>query len=348
VLRVGPGMRLLWTNAIAVSLVLAAATVVVAKNVDRQAGGGQLVNVSYDPTRELYRDLNATFNAGYRARTGRTLTIAQSHGGSSRQAKAVADGLDADVVTLALHSDVDLLRKRGLVAEGWSNRLPHRSSPYTSTIVFVVRRGNPYGIHDWPDLVRSKLSIVTPSPKTSGNGKLALLAAWGSVIRRGGDEAAARTFVSEIEHRVVELDPGARAATLAFSEEKVGDVHLTWESEALREVADSAGELALVYPPVSILAEPCVAWVDANVERRGTRDLAREYLEFLFTDEGQEILAQHGFRPYREDIGRRHLDGLPVLDLFPITLVAKDWEDAQAKFFSEGGVLDTIDQASAK
>ena len=335
-------MRSVWLDPISIVLVLAAAITVFAKNADRPAATGKLLNVSYDPTRELYRDLNPKFASAYQARTGQHLEIVQSHGGSSRQARAVADGLDADVVTLALNADVDVHRKQGHIADGWSSRLPKESRPYTSTIVFVVRKGNPSHIKDWPDLLQAGVSIVTPSPKTSGNGKLAFLAAWGAVLRRGGDEAAARTFVTNLYAHVVALDPGSRAATTAFSDDKVGDVHLTWENEALLETADAAANLELVYPPISIRAEPYVAWVDSNVARKGSQALAKAYLEYLFGDEGQELVAQHGYRPFREDILKRHADRLPPLDLFPITLVAKDWNDAQQKFFSEGGVFDSL------
>jgi sulfate/thiosulfate-binding protein len=335
-------MRALWINGICVLLVLAAASAVVAKNVDRSAGAGELINVSYDPTRELYRDLNPRFAAAYQARTGQELAIVQSHGGSSRQARAVVEGLDADVVTLALYPDVDLLRKQGLIAEGWSGRLPNQSQPYTSTIVFVVRKGNPDHIREWADLVRDGVSIVTPSPKTSGNGKLAFLAAWGSVLRRGGTEQEARAFVAALYTHVVALDPGSRAATTAFSQDKVGDVHLTWENEALLETSEPGSDLELVYPSTSIRAEPYVAWVDANVSRKGTRAQAQAYLEYLFTDEAQELIAQHGYRPIREDILKKHADRLPPLDLFPVTLVARDWDDAQQKFFAEGGIFDAL------
>jgi sulfate/thiosulfate-binding protein len=335
-------MRSLWINGVSVLLVLAAASAVVAKNVDRPGGSRKLTNVSYDPTRELYRDLNQRFAAAYQARTGQKLEIVQSHGGSSRQARAVVDGLDADVVTLALYSDVDLLRKHGLIAEGWSGRLPHQSQPYTSTIVFVVRKGNPHHIKEWSDLVQDGISIVTPSPKTSGNGKLAFLAAWGAVLRRGGTEPDARAFVSDLYKHVVALDPGSRAATTAFSEDKVGDVHLTWENEALFETSEPGSDLELVYPSTSIRAEPYVAWVDANVARKGSQAQAQAYLEYLFTDEAQEIIAQHGYRPIREDILKKHSDRLPALDLFPVTLVARDWDDAQQKFFSEGGIFEAL------
>jgi sulfate transport system substrate-binding protein len=336
------------TDRAAVLVVLAAAATVFAKNREHIAGPGTVLNVSYDPTRELYADLNPRFEEAFFARTRQGLKIIQSHGGSSRQARAVVDGLDADVVTLALASDVDLLRMHGLITEDWSTRLPNHSVPYTSTIVFVVRRGNPAHIADWPDLVRPGISIVTPSPKTSGNGKLALMAAWGSTLRRGGRESDARTFVSALYSHVVTLDPGARAATTAFSEDKIGDVHLTWENEALFEVAEASGDLEVVYPPTSIRAEPSVAWVDTNVARKGSQAMAQAYLEYLFTDEAQEIIAQHGYRPFREDILTRHADRFPSLDLFPVTFVAKDWNDAQRKFFAEGGVFDTLREAKDK
>jgi sulfate/thiosulfate-binding protein len=334
--------RTSWTNAAAIAAVVACALLVVVKNLGAQGDPGQFLNVSYDPTRELYRDLNVAFVAAYEKRTGRRVAIQQSHGGSSRQARAVIDGAPADVVTLAGYPDIDALRRRGLIADAWSGRLPNDSVPYTSTIVFVVRKGNPRAIHDFADLVGPDLTIVTPNPKTSGNGRLAFLAAWGSVVHRGGTEQEARAFVTKLYGHVAVLDDGARDATIHFSQEKIGDVHLTWENEAILEVDESGGELETVYPPASLRAEPCVAWVDANVERRGTRALAQAYLEFLFTDDGQELLAQQGYRPYREDVLKKHADRLPPLDLFPVTLVARDWDDAQQKFFSEGGVFDTL------
>src|SRR5690242_7127098 len=231
----------------------------------------EMLNVSYDPTRELWRDVNAAFVPKYAAQTGITLEIKQSHGGSTAQARAVIDGLDADVVTLALWSDTDAIRKRGLINEGWDEKFPHRSLPYFSTIVFVVRKGNPKGIKDWPDLVKSDISIITPNPKTSGNGKLSFLAAWGSVVARGGSEDDARKFITEIYRHTPVLETGARGATTTFAQKGIGDVHLTWENEAHLEVRESQGELELIYPPASIRAEPHVAVVDGNVDRKGTR-----------------------------------------------------------------------------
>lgn len=332
----------MWKNLLAIGAVAAAILLVVAKNIGAQDAARAFLNVSYDPTRELYADLDPRFAAAYEKQAGAKITIQQSHGGSSRKARAVIDGLPADVVTLALYSDIDALRKRGLLAEGWSKRLPNDSVPYTSTVVFVVRKGNPSGIKDWVDLVRDRIAVVTPSPKTSGNGKLSFLAAWGAVLHAGGDEQAARAYVRRLYEHVVALDSGARGATTTFAQEKVGDVQITWENEALLEVDEYKGELEIVYPSVSIRAEPCVAWVDANVQRKGTLAEARAYLEYLYTDEAQEIIAQHGFRPIRQDVLKRHANRFPAIDLFPIQAVARDWEDAQQKFFADDGVFDDV------
>ena len=330
------------TDLLAVAAVIVAVTLVVVKNIDASSSA-ELLNVSYDPTRELYQDLNDQFVPLYEKETGKHLLIKQSHGGSSRQARSVIDGEQpADVVTLGLYADVDALRKRGLIAEGWSKRLPHNSQPYVSTIVFVVRKGNPRQIHDWPDLIASDVAIITPDPKSSGNGKLSALAAWGAALRRGAGEVEARAYLRQFYEHVPVLDVGARAAATTFAVENVGDVHVTWENEALREVAESKGALAIVYPPVSILAEPFVAWVDANVARNNSQEAAKAYLEFLFTDQAQETMAQLGYRPINADILARHADRLPKLDLFPVTLVAKDWDDAQQKFFGENGIIDTV------
>ncbi len=301
-----------------------------------------LLNVSYAPTEELLTDLDQQFVAKYERESGKNLAIKQSHGGSSRQAQAVIGGLDADVVTLALPSDVNMLSKRGLIPQNWATRLPNNSQPYSSTIVFVVRKGNPKAIKDWPDLIRPDVTIVTPNPKTSGNGKLSFLAAWGSVIYRGGTEDQARDFVTRLYQRVSILGLSATDSTASFAYDKVGDVHLTWENEALRETQDVKGELEVVYPPVSIRAEPSVAWVDANVVRHRTADEAKAYLEFLYTDPAQETLAKYGYRPVNQNILNKHVDRLPPIQFFPITLIAKDWEDAQAKFFAENAIFDVI------
>ncbi len=340
-------MRTLWLNAFAVTAVVIAVTLVVVKNIQGDTSN-ELLNVSYDPTRELFRDVNRQFIAEYAKQTGKKLTIQQSHGGSSRQAQAVADGSPADVVTLALRSDVEALHKSGLIADGWSQRLPNNSQPYTSTIVFVVRKGNPRNIKDWPDLVRSGVSVITPNPKTSGNGKLSVLAAWGSVLYRGGTETQALQYLKELYQHVPVLDTGARDATNTFTQEKIGDVHLTWENEALLETDEYRGDLEIVYPPVSIRAEPSVAWVDANVARRKTEAYAKAYLEFLFTDQAQEIIAQHGYRPINPEILKKHANRFPQIDLFPVTILAKDWDDVQQKFFAQAGIFDAIHPAQEK
>jgi sulfate/thiosulfate transport system substrate-binding protein len=337
-----------WRNLLAIGAVAGAIVLVVAKNIGAQDAARGFLNVSYDPTRELYADLNPRFAAAYEQQTGKKIAIQQSHGGSSRQARAVLDGLPADVVTLAVYSDTDALRKRGLLAEGWSKRLPNDSLPYTSSIVFVVRKGNANGIKDWPDLVRDRIAVVTPSPKTSGNGKLSFLAAWGAVLHAGGDEQAARAFVQRLYEHVVVLDSGARGATTTFTQEKVGDVQITWENEALLEVDESRGDLQIVYPSASIRAEPYVAWVDANVKKKGTLSEARAYLEYLYTEEAQEIIARHGYRPVRRDVLERHADRFPAIDLFPIETVARDWEDAQQKFFADDGVFDDVYRPRAR
>lgn len=311
-------------------------------------GTQELLNVSYDPTRELWRDLNGAFRDAYREKTGKGLTIKQSHGGSSSQARAVIDGLDADVVTLALWSDTDAIRAKGLIAPGWDERLPHQSLPYLSTVVFVVRQGNPHGIRDWPDLLKPNVSVVTPNPKTSGNGKLSFLAAWGDVLRRGQSEAEARAFVTQLYERVPVLDTGARGCTATFAQKKIGDVHLTWENEARLEVLESRGALELVYPPHSIRAEPPVAWVDANIDRKGTRAAAEAYLKFLYTKPAQEIIAKHFYRPIDAEVLMKHADTFPPIELFGIDTLGTDWAGAQAKFFTEGGVFDAIWKAGRR
>src|SRR5262249_20075898 len=248
----------------------------------------------------------------------------------------------ADVVTLALWTDTDAIRKKGLIDAGWEERLPHRSLPYYSTIIFVVRKGNPKGIKDWKDLARPGVEIITPNPKISGNGRLSFLAAWGSVRERGGSEEEAREFVTKLYRQTPVLDSGARGSTTTFAQKKIGNVHLTWENEAHLEVQESGGELELVYPPLSIKAEPHVAVVDANVRRKGTEATARAYLEFLYTDEAQEVIARHHYRAINPKIQEKHAVELPEIKLFPVTSVAKDWDEAQQQFFAEGGVFDRI------
>jgi sulfate/thiosulfate-binding protein len=333
-----------WLNLGAVGAVVLAFALIFAKNAPGNTDpNNQLLNVSYDATRELYQQIDTEFAADYEKRTGRHIAVVDSHGGSSRQARTVISGENpADVVTLGLFTDVDALRKRGLIANNWQDRLPNHSRPYTSTIVFVVRKGNPRNIHDWPDLIRSDTLIITPDPKTSGNGKLSALAAWGAIVTRGGSEADARAYLESFyQHVPPVMDPGARSAAMTFTAAETGDVQLSWEDEAIREVSESKGKLEIVYPPVSILAEPYVAWVDANVDRRGTQAAAKAYLEFLFTDEAQAIIAKLGYRPYKQDAATQANLHLPNVTLFPITAIARDWDDAQQKFFAENGILDT-------
>ncbi|MDP9137682.1 MAG: sulfate ABC transporter substrate-binding protein [Pseudomonadota bacterium] len=303
----------------------------------------ELLNVSYDPTRELWRDINEHFIPIYEKTTGNTLTIKQSHGGSSTQARAVIDGLEADVVTIASFIDTDAIRKSGLINEGWIDRLPQRSLPYHSTIVFVVRKGNPKGIKDWPDLVKPDVAIVTPNPKTSGNGYLSFFSAWGSVVLRGGSREDAVDYVTKLYKQVPVLDSGARGATATFVHKKIGDVHLAWENEAHLEVREAKGELEIVYPPISIRAEPHVAVVDANVDRTpGHREAAEAYLNFLYTGEAQDIIAKHYYRPGNDEVLKKNAATFPAIKLFPITDIAKDFPDAHKQYIGEGGVFDTI------
>jgi sulfate transport system substrate-binding protein len=302
----------------------------------------ELLNVSYDPTRELWRDINRAFIAQYAQEKGATLTIKQSHGGSSTQARAVIDGLEADVVTLASVIDTDAIAARGLITGDWVKRLPNNSLPYYSTIVFVVRKGNPKGIKDWPDLVKPGVEIVTPNPKTSGNGYLSFFAAWGSVVLRGGSAQAATEYVTRLYKQVPVLDSGARGATTTFVQRGIGDVHLAWENEAHLEVREAGGDLDLVYPPISIRAEPHVAVVDANVDRRKTRAAAEAYLKYLYTDAAQETIAKHFYRPYNDAILKKHAADFPALRLFSIKEIALGFADAHKKFIAEGGVFDKI------
>ena len=321
---------------------LAFALLVAVASLSRPHGAGaiEILNVSYDPTRELYRAVNEAFAPAYQARTRADVTIRQSHGGSGTQARAVIDGLEADVVTLALWPDTNAIAKAGLIAPGWEKRLPNDSLPYTSTIVFVVRTGNPKGIKDWPDIVKPGVEIVTPNPKTSGNGKLSFLAAWGSVVTRGGSEADALAFVKKLYEQTPVLDLGARAATTTFVQKGIGDVHLAWENEARLEVQEAGGEVEIVYPSTSFLAEPHVAVVTKNADKKGTADVAKAYLEFLYTPEGQEIIAKNYYRPTDPTVLAKYRKQFPDLTLFKIDAVAKGWDDAQSRFFADGALFD--------
>jgi sulfate transport system substrate-binding protein len=313
--------------------------------------GGQeaditLVNVSYDPTRELYVDLNKAFEADYMEQTGKSISVTQAHGGSGAQARAVIDGQPADVVTLALAGDIDAIARKGLLAQDWQSRLPDHSSPYTSTIVFVVREGNPRNIKDWPDLVRPDVEVVTPNPKTSGGARWNFLAAWGYVTldRKQGDDAATE-FVTRLYKNVKKLDTGARGSTETFVRRKMGDVFISWENEALLAQKENPGaKLQIVYPSVSILAEPPVAVVDKVVDARGTRDAAEAYLKFHYTDAAQDIIGEHGYRPSSPAHQKKYAATLPPIRTFTIRDVAGTWAQAQQRFFADGGVFDTIYQ----
>lgn len=307
-----------------------------------------LLNVSYDPTRELYLEFNRAFARHWQEQTGEGVVIRQSHGGSGKQARAVIDGLAADVVTLALAYDVDALwEKATLLPRDWQKRLPHNSAPYTSTIVFTVRKGNPKQIRDWDDLARPGVSVIMPNPKTSGGARWNYLAAWGYALKKwGGNEAKAREFVARIFKNVPILETGARGAMTAFAQRNLGDVLVAWENEALLLLKEpSPGGAELVIPSLSILAEPPVAWVDRVVNRRGTRVVAQAYLEYLYSPEGQEIVAKHGYRPRLESVARKHAGTFPKVNLFTIDEVFGGWQKAQKTHFGAGGVFEQIQQA---
>src|SRR6202167_2459202 len=336
-------------NILGIVAIILAGSLIAVHNLHHDNSPNQILNVSYDPTRELYAAIDKTFVDEFRKKTGVTVEVKQSHGGSGRQAAEVIKGHEkADVVSLALPSDVDALRKRGLIAADWQNRLPNHSVPYTSTIVFVVHKDNPLGIHDWPDLIKDDVEIVSPNPRTSGNGKLSVLAAWGSVTTRGGSEQDATDYVRALLSHVKVADTGARGAAITFSVEKVGDVHLRWENEAPRVSAENKSYPQTAYPPVSILAEPAVAWVDANLPNKKIASYAKSYLEYLYTDAAQETVAQYGYRSLKPDILAKHADRLPPLNLFPITGVAKSWYAAQEKFFGSNGIYDVVSSAPAR
>jgi sulfate/thiosulfate-binding protein len=326
------------------------------------AGSVTLLNVSYDPTRELYREVNEAFAQEWQKNTGQKVTIKQSHGGSGSQARAVIDGLPADVVTLALAYDIDSIQRKGKrLGANWQTRFPDNSAPYTSTIVFLVRKGNPKQIHDWPDLLKPGVAIVTPNPKTSGGARWNYLAAWGAELRRQlhGDltklddpqaakdvaaaQAAAEKFVAEIYKRAPVLDSGARGATNTFVQREIGDVLLAWENEALLAIRELGPEkVEIVVPSVSILAEPPVAVVDTVVDRRGTRQIAEAYLQYLYSPAGQEVAAKHYFRPRNQQVLEKYRDQFAPLELFTVDKVFGSWTAAHDKHFADGGVFDKI------
>jgi len=306
----------------------------------------KLLNVSYDPTRELYQDINQAFGKQWKAKTGQDVTISQSHGGSGKQARAVIDGLQADVVTLALAYDVDAVAQRQLLPSDWQKKLPHNSTPFTSTIVFLVRKGNPKGIKDWPDLVKPGVQVITPNPKTSGGARWNFLAAWGWAQKaNGGDWYKAKAYVTELFKHVPVLDSGARGATTTFVERGLGDVLLAWENEAFLAAKElGKDKFEIVFPPVSILAEPPVAVVEKNAERHGTTQVAKAYLDFLFTKEAQEIAVKHYYRPTDPAVLKTSAKVFPKLNLFTIDEVFGGWQKTQTGYFNDNGVFDQIYQ----
>ena len=304
----------------------------------------ELLNVSYDPTRELYQQLNEVFAKEWQAKTGEAITIQQSHGGSGKQARAVIDGLEADVVTLALAYDIDAIAKKGLLATDWQKRLANNSSPYTSTIVFLVRKGNPKGIKDWSDLTRQGVQVITPNPKTSGGARWNYLAAWGYALHKNNkDETAARNFVADLYHNVPVLDTGARGSTVTFVERGIGDVLLAWENEAFLALKEfGSDKFEIVAPSESILAEPPVAVVDKVVDAKGTRKQAEAYLNFLYSPEAQEIVARNSYRPRDAAVAAKYKDSFPKISLFTIDDEFDGWKKAQETHFADGGIFDQI------
>ena len=309
-----------------------------------------LLNISYDPTRELYQDFNAAFAKQWKAKTGDNVTVKQSHGGSGKQARTVIDGIEADVVTLALAYDIDAIAERGLVNPQWQKRLQHNSAPFTSTVVFLVRKGNPKGIKDWADLVKPGVSVITPNPKTSGGARWNHLAAWGYAIKQpGGSTASATTFINKLYKNVPVLDSGARGATTTFVERGIGDVLMAWENEALLAIKElGPDKVEIVAPSVSILAQPPVSVVDKVVDKRGTRKVAEAYLQYLYSDEGQEISAKNYYRPTSPKIAAKYAAQYPKVKLFTIEDVAGGWTSAQKAHFADGGVFDQVYQPGKK
>lgn len=302
-----------------------------------------LLNVSYDPTRELYAEFNTAFGKHWKAKTGQDVTIKQSHGGSGKQARGVIDGLEADVVTLALAGDIDAIHKNGgSIPADWQKRLPHNSSPYTSTIVLVVRRGNPKAIRDWDDLIRPGVSVITPNPKTSGGARWNYLAAWEFAKRKLGSEASAQDFVQALYKNVPVLDSGARGSSITFAQRGQGDVFISWENEAHLLEKEFGGKVDIIYPSLSILAEPPVTVVDRNVDKKGTRAVATAYLEYLYTDEGQDIAGKNFYRPISEKFQAKYVKQLPKIKLFTIDEAFGGWTKAAKDHFADGATFDQI------
>ncbi len=309
------------------------------------ADSTRLLNVSYDPTRELYKGINTAFAADWKAKTGQTITIDMSHGGSGKQSRAIIDGLDADVATLALAYDIDVIaQKAKLISAGWQKRLPENSSPYTSTIVFLVRKGNPWKVKDWSDLVKKNIQVITPNPKTSGGARWAYLAAWAWAEHRpGGNAEKAKQFVADLYRRVPVLDTGARGSTTTFVQRGIGDVLLSWENEAYLALDELVPDkLEIVYPSASILAEPPVTIIDKNVDRHGTRKLAEAYVKFLYTRKAQEIEAKNYYRPRDPQVAKAFAKKFPALKLYTVDKEFGGWQKAQQVHFADGGVFDQI------
>ena len=337
-----PSRRAVMTAAAGGAAVLAAPAILT--GAPQAAGPITLLNVSYDPTRELYKAINAAFISYWKGKTGQVLDIKQSHGGSGAQSRSVIDGLQADVVTLGLAYDIDAIADRGLIAKNWQSRLPQNSTPYTSTIVFLVKKGNPWKIRDWPDIVRPGIEVITPNPKTSGGARWAYLAAWGVAQRApGGSEQKAKDFVKAVYGHVPVLDTGARGATTTFAQRGVGDVLLSWENEAHLALAEfGADKFEIVYPPSSIFAEPPVSVVDKVVDKKKTRVFAEGYLNFLYSPLAQDIIGKNFYRPRNPDALAKYAASFPKVAFFTIDDTFGGWRKAQAKHFSDGGLFDQI------
>ena len=329
------------------SLLAAAALTAVAGTTFAQPAPVTLLNVSYDPTRELYVEYNAAFTRHWKARTGQDVTIKQSHGGSGRQARSIIDGLDADVATLALAGDTDALHTNGgWIPKDWQKRLPNNSTPYTSTIVLVVRQGNPKNIKDWDDLIRPDVKVITPNPKTSGGARWNYLAAWEFAKRKYGGDAKAQDFVKKLYENVPVLDTGARGSSVTFAQRNQGDVFLSWENEAYLLEKEFGSKVDFVYPSLSILAEPAVTVVDNNVDKKGTRAVAQAYLEYLYTEEAQDIIGKHFYRPRSAKAQAKYASQLPKLNLFTIDEAFGGWDKAAKAHFADGGTFDRIYSAA--
>jgi len=311
-----------------------------------QASDVSLLNVSYDPTRELYQDFNKSFAEHWKKTAGQDVKVKQSHGGAAKQARSVIDGLQADVVTLALSYDIDEIAQRGIIAKDWQKRLPNNSAPYTSTIVLLVRKGNPKNIKEWSDLARPGISVITPNPKTSGGARYNYLAAWGYALKQpGGNEKTAQELLTKIYKNVPVLDSGGRGSTTTFIEREIGDVLITWENEALLAIRElGPDKVQIVVPSLSVLAEPPVTVVDKVVDRRGTRKAAEAYLNYLYSDAGQEIAGKHYYRPINEKIAAKYASQFPKLKLLTVDEIAGGWTKAQKTHFADGGTFDQIYQ----